>query len=223
MHPNFLTNDFSTNRWSQGPIVTHRQIIENPSVVKRKFEEMGGTSADTSSRQYKLIKSTVVYTQIVCEKIEVSYRNVKEKEGFEKCVSKNGNSLECIYKNGVKMGPATLVYANGNTLKFTFVNDVREGNAEFRHVNGNVLKFGYQKGKKEGVATLSYKNGDVLYLMYKNDKKEGEAERVYEDGRILQFHYKDDVKEGDAFFQSTKWCEEFTYVNGKIKFKKNVF
>lgn len=133
----------------------------------------------------------------------------------------NGDILECMIKDGMKNGPATLTFVDSQNRvcieKLTYKDDIKVGKWIRTYDNGVVFEGMFKDGKAEGPATLTMTNGDILECLLVNGKKEGPATLTMANGDVEKFSFINGKANGlSTIYFNNGDVEKFTIIDGKV-------
>lgn len=137
------------------------------------FEQLG--FSQTGKYLYPLLlketdRFTMLYSLGARDAVDKDGNKIKTPDGVWLYEYHRDKGYFGKYKNGVKEGKGSYIYANGSKFEGSWVNDTIEGSGIFYEPNGNSYKGSWTKGKREGkfIITIPEKN-QRIESFWKND------------------------------------------------------
>ena len=179
--PNSFTRIAKGN---SGPSVAETQRLENERKAaqleeeRRKFEEEKRQIALERQR----VESQKVRASTTCQGSDSSRWN----NCVGRWTSKEGNSYEGDFKNGLRDGQGTYSWIDGDKYFGSWKDGEITGQGTFLFAGGNSYIGEFVAGLKDGQGTFIWKSGGNYLGEYKNDKRHGRGIVYLADGSISQ-------------------------------------
>ncbi|CAF1241585.1 unnamed protein product [Adineta steineri] len=112
----------------------------------------------------------------------------------------NGDKYDGEWKNNMKNGEGTLVYADGGQYAGSWVDDERNGHGVNKWSDGRVYTGDWQDNKQHGDGTMTYTDGGKYVGEWENDMRNGHGVNIWSNGDEYDGSWVDNERQGQGTF-----------------------